>query len=128
MATDKKTKQSANTKDKTNSTNKGKRGKSEITKKLDVLKKILNNGAREHKDAINRIIQEYKDYVGYEDLQKKYDDIKARLEAAKTIKENEAERKAAEEAEKKKAEEAKKQKPTKAKKFKADEVKYEEII
>ena len=118
MSADSKSKQSTNDKDKSNkgtsTNNKGKRGKSAVTKKLDVLKKILNNGAKEHKDAIDRIIKEYQDYCDYEKLQVQFDDLKARLETTKIIKENEAERKAAEEAEK--------LKPSKAKKFKADEV------
>jgi hypothetical protein len=83
---------------------KGKRGKSKIQKKLDVLKKILKDGTKEHVDAIDKVIQQWEDYNNLSKLEKDFDELKARIEVAKSIKEQEAERKKAEEAEHKRIE------------------------
>lgn len=109
-----------NTRKSTNDKNNGKkRGKSAVTKKLDVLKKILKDGAKEHKDAIDRIIQQYNDYKNLSTLEKDLEAMQARVEAAKSVQANEAERKKAEEeAEKIKAEEKKAKKKDKDKKSK----------
>ncbi len=98
MAEDKNTKQTKK---------QGKRGKSKIQKKLDVLKKILKDGTKEHVDAIDKVIQQWEDYNNLSKLEKDFDELKARIEVAKTIKEQEAERKKAEEEEKLKTAEKK---------------------
>ena len=85
---------------------KGKRGKSKIQKKLDVLKKILKDGTKEHIDAIDKVIQQYDDYKNLASLEKDLAAMQARVEAAKVIQAKEIERQKAEEA-KKQAEEKK---------------------
>ena len=97
----------AEDKNKEQTKKKGKRGKSKIQKKLDVLKKILKDGTKEHVDAIDKVIQQWEDYNNLSKLEKDFDELKARIEVVKSIKKQEAERKKAEEEEKLKTAEKK---------------------
>lgn len=68
------------------------RGKSKIQKKLDLVKKVLKEGTKEHKDAIDKVIQAFDDYKNLAKLEKDLESMKARVEAAKAIQANEEER------------------------------------
>jgi hypothetical protein len=63
-----------------------KRGKTEIQKKLEVLKKILKNGLNSHKAAIDEVIRQYNEYTNYDELVKMRDEYEARVKAVEEMK------------------------------------------
>ena len=49
--------------------------KTEVTKKLEILKDILKKGTQSQKDAIDKIITDYKDYLDLPNLEQKYKEL-----------------------------------------------------
>ena len=59
--------------------------KTEITKKLEILKEIMKKGTQSQKDAIDKIITDYRDYCNLPNLEQQYKELGEKI---KGIKEN----------------------------------------
>lgn len=57
--------------------------KTEITKKLEILKEILKKGSQSQKDAIDKIITDYKDYLDLPNLEQKYKELGDKIKEIK---------------------------------------------
>lgn len=65
---------------------KKRRAKTQNQIKLDTLRVILRKGLKCHKDAIDKVIYDYNEYVKYDELVKKRNEYDERIKAVEAMK------------------------------------------